>query len=147
MHFSTIIQISTVGFMLARATPLQAEEARLEARASKYFIYNCQKTPQICLNTCWAINCRGLPSTLHGGAGVSSGANRDAWGYSLNSRTSWSSLKWGVNTPPENRSPDEYPYASSMEGGLNGGGTTLALRCVPGSEQSCKYLITCPRIF
>lgn len=116
------------------AVPLEGIPHELQARAGKTISYDCGPTgtPQICLNTCWAINCRGLPDTLHGGTGISGDAHRKEWGYGHKAK--WAQFKWSTDCT----SPEEYPYASSKEGGLDGAGKTLALRCVPVPEQKSK---------
>ncbi|KID95392.1 hypothetical protein MAJ_08619, partial [Metarhizium majus ARSEF 297] len=103
--------------------------------AAKGVVYDCEKTPQICLNTCWAIKCQQNSATLHGGGQTKANAkkygddNRKKWGYDKDpcKKKGWA---WkGGN------SPDEYPYASSKEGGQSDFANKVALRCVPGKEQ------------
>ncbi|EFY86447.1 hypothetical protein MAC_07525 [Metarhizium acridum CQMa 102] len=103
--------------------------------AAKGVVYDCEKTPQICLNTCWAIKCQKNSETLHGGGQTKDNAkkygddNRKKWGYDKDpcKKKGWA---WkGGN------SPDEYPYASSKEGGQSDFAKKVALRCVPGKEQ------------
>ncbi|KAK8090541.1 hypothetical protein PG994_000046 [Apiospora phragmitis] len=113
------------------------------AVTAKGIVYDCSKTPQICLNTCWAVKCAGLPAGLHGGGNKDAKAskkkgeqNRIAWGYNSkpcaeNSKHN----KYWKNGNTKNTSPDEYPYASSKEGGLKGAGKPVQLRCVPTAEQ------------
>lgn len=138
MHFSSasfLFPLVATISSLVTAVPLEGVPHELEARAGKTISYDCgpNGTPQICLNTCWAVNCRKLPETLHGGTGISDSAHRTEWGYGQ--KTKWASYKWGNG---DCTSPEEYPYASSKEGGLNGAGKTLALRCVPVKEQQRK---------
>jgi hypothetical protein len=132
MYFPKVILVPALSALLVASAPVE-EFQELQARAAKTISYDCgpSGTPQICLNACWAQNCRKLPAVLHGGAGASGDAKRTEWGYGQ--KTKWAPYQWGTNT-----SPEEYPYASSKEGGLNGGGKTLALRCVPTTEQSSK---------
>ncbi|CAN8097501.1 unnamed protein product [Discula destructiva] len=134
MYFPTILLLSALSGSLVAAGPVhlqeQPVEAReVEARAAKTISYDCSDTPGICLNACWAQHCRGISGTLHGGGGADDAAKRTAWGYGFKT-PGWKAYVNGVNT-----SPEEYPYASSKEGGLNGAGKTVALRCVPSKEQ------------
>ncbi|PHH67133.1 hypothetical protein CDD81_2902 [Ophiocordyceps australis] len=111
--------------------------------AAKGVVYDCEKTPQICLNTCWAIKCQKNSETLHGGGQKDKSAsskygdaNRRKWGYG--SKPCDRQWKW---TTPDNKaatSPDEYPYASSKEGGESNFQRVVALRCVPTTEQSSQ---------
>lgn len=113
------------------------------AVTAKGIKYDCEATPQICLNTCWAVKCAGLPAGLHGGGSKNARdskkrgtANRNAWGYgSKPCSASSKHAKYWKNGKIKNTSPDEYPYASSREGGLRGAGKPVQLRCVPTSEQ------------
>ncbi|KAK7927530.1 deoxyribonuclease nucA/NucB domain-containing protein [Apiospora marii] len=114
------------------------------AVTARGIVYDCETTPQICLNTCWAIKCAGLPASLHGGGNKDRRAskkkgeeNRNAWGYGrkpCNENHSW----YWKNGNKINSSPDEYPYASAKEGGLKGTGKSVQLRCVPTSEQKSQ---------
>lgn len=135
MHFSSLaLLLSAISTCqnFVTAIPLNDTYHELEARTTKTVTYDCgaSGTPQICLNTCWAVNCWGLPETLHGGKGVDSDANRKSWGYGQKSK--WKQYIWNND---DCSSPEEYPYASSKEGGLDGAGKTLALRCVPIAKQ------------
>lgn len=103
--------------------------------------YECDRTPQICLNTCWAINCAGHPNPLHGGAGRPDG--RATWGYKtgLCASTGWAWIT------PDNKhadSPDEYPLDGSKEGGWSYNGKVISLRCVPQAEQNSELIYFSP---
>ncbi|KAM0331580.1 hypothetical protein ACHAQA_003259 [Verticillium albo-atrum] len=119
--------------------------------------YDCQSMPQICLNTCWAINCAKNVKTLNGAgfksakdASDASDKKRQAWGYG--SKPCKKGGKWAWTAPAitggkhktsynKNRaatSPEEYPYASSKQGGLKWNGKTVSLRCVPEKEQQMQ---------
>lgn len=115
------------------------------AVTAKGIVYDCSKTPQICLNTCWAINCAGLPAGLHGGGNKDAKAskkkgeaNRNAWGYGSKPCDPAKGSKYWKNGSVRNISPDEYPYASAKEGGLKGAGKPVQLRCVPTAEQKSQ---------
>ncbi|KAK7982162.1 hypothetical protein PG988_004400 [Apiospora saccharicola] len=92
------------------------------AVTARGIVYDCSKTPQICLNTCWAINCAGLPADLHGGGNKDAkaskkkgDANRNAWGYGSK--------------------PCDPTKGSKYWKNGNGAGKPVQLRCVPTSEQ------------
>ncbi|KAK8128022.1 hypothetical protein PG984_009130 [Apiospora sp. TS-2023a] len=115
------------------------------AVTARGIVYDCKKTPQICLNTCWAINCAGLPAGLHGGGNKDAkaskkkgDANRNAWGYGSKPCDPTKGSRYWKNGNVRNTSPDEYPYASAKEGGLKGAGKPVQLRCVPTSEQKSQ---------
>ncbi|KAK8080169.1 hypothetical protein PG997_007987 [Apiospora hydei] len=115
------------------------------AATAKGIVYDCSKTPQICLNTCWAVKCAGLPAGLHGGGNKDAKAskkkgteNRNAWGYGSKPCDESKHNKYWKNGNVKNTSPDEYPYASSKEGGLKGAGKPVQLRCVPTAEQKSQ---------
>lgn len=138
MYISTILLLlSALSGSLVVAGPVNLLEEpilarEIEARVAKTITYDCASTPGICLNTCWAQYCRGIPATLHGGGGADDAVKRAAWGYKTRFKKSkgWTVFKNGLNV-----SPEEYPYASAEEGGLRGTGQTLALRLVPIVEQ------------
>ncbi|KAI0006246.1 hypothetical protein F4779DRAFT_597140 [Xylariaceae sp. FL0662B] len=101
----------------------------------KTVTYDCSQTPQICLNTCWAVNCAGHPNPLHGGGGKAD--TRTSWGYKsgLCASTGWAWIT------PDNKyadSPDEYPLDGSKEGGWKYNNKVISLRCVPQAEQSIQ---------
>lgn len=140
MHFTTVLLSAVLGAFSVTASPVPDEVLALEARAGKTVSYDCgpSGTPQICLNICWAVHCRGLPEDLHGGGGAAAVKNhRTEWGYGY--ETKWKQYQWNNQACT---SPDEYPYASSKEGGLDGAGKTLALRCVPSVEQSRECILS-----
>ncbi|EST05430.1 hypothetical protein PSEUBRA_005107 [Kalmanozyma brasiliensis GHG001] len=84
--------------------------------------WDCTRIPNICSNDCFAINCAGKPTTLH----------RDSANASTNrAKTACKSPNRCANGPSDANSCDEYPYASSQEGGA--GSVT---RCVPSTENS-----------
>ncbi|KAK2591573.1 hypothetical protein QQS21_010743 [Conoideocrella luteorostrata] len=111
----------------------------VSSAAAKEVKYDCKETPEICLNTCWAIKCQRNTPNLHGGGQKNAAASKK---YGLDNRN-----KWGYSKKPcaigkgkfgrkGATSPDEYPYASSKEGGLGTFSKKVALRCVPKLEQS-----------
>ncbi|GAB0133880.1 hypothetical protein EsDP_00002274 [Epichloe bromicola] len=115
----------------------------VSSAAARTVKYDCEKTPQICLNTCWAIKCKRNAETLHGGGQKNAmesskynSANRNRWGYSAKPCDNG----WGWTTPDKKKasSPDEYPYASSKEGGQPNFPKVVALRCVPLNEQKIQ---------
>ncbi|KAK0530851.1 hypothetical protein OC834_003169 [Tilletia horrida] len=69
-------------------------------------VFDCTKVPNICSNDCYAIQCIGKPTTLH----------RDS-----------------ENAAYHRNSCDEYPFASSAEGGAG-----AVTRCVPSRENSVQ---------
>lgn len=84
--------------------------------------WDCTRVPNICSNDCYAILCAGKPTTLH----------RDSANASANrALTACKSPNRCANNPSDSNSCDEYPYASSQEGGK--GSVT---RCVPATENS-----------
>jgi hypothetical protein len=91
---------------------------------TRTIVYDCDIMPNICLNFCWAVYCQGLMLPLHGGLGVNPDQNRKDIG--IEDPESAPLKKWRFNTrAPLNadklaiaKSPDEYPLASSLEGGL-----------------------------
>ncbi|KAI0172571.1 hypothetical protein GGR52DRAFT_545236 [Hypoxylon sp. FL1284] len=103
------------------------------ALSQRIVTYDCTDTPQICLNTCWAVNCVGHPNPLHGGSQRAPG--RTEWGYNQGPCQNYG---WAWTTPDGKAatSPDEYPLASSYEGGWEYQGRVVSLRCVPSNEQS-----------
>lgn len=127
--------------------------------AAKTVTYDCQTTPQICLNGCWAVNCAKNVSPLNGGgyrtaraARLGGDKKRREWGYGSSpckkgGRWAWTapSITGGPRRNQYNRnraavSPEEYPYAASRQGGLKWKGKTVALRCIPRLEQTSKQL-------
>ncbi|TLS28024.1 hypothetical protein PpBr36_02026 [Pyricularia pennisetigena] len=92
-------------------------------------VYDCRQTPGICKNFCFAVNCLGHSDTLGGGG--NGDANRRAWGDGT------IAAKQLRQQPPVNDNTiEEYPYASSAEGGLMTGNKFVSLRTVPQTEQS-----------
>ncbi|TLD23127.1 hypothetical protein PspLS_07530 [Pyricularia sp. CBS 133598] len=72
--------------------------------------YDCTRMPGVCTNHCWAVNCMGHPEAVHGGNDqVDVEKNRKDWGYYT---TGLKALGDDVYS-----SPEEYPFASSQEGG------------------------------
>lgn len=115
--------------------------------AGKDITYDCEQTPEICLNTCWAIKCMKFPAVLDGGNQKDAAAsakygdtNRRAWGYGSKpcEKHDWA---WTTPSGQAATSPDEYPYASSASGGLQTSYGYVQLRCVPSTEQSSEYLL------
>ncbi|KAH9908393.1 hypothetical protein F4778DRAFT_776694 [Xylariomycetidae sp. FL2044] len=109
---------------------------------SKTVNYDCTKVPQICLNTCWAQQCAGHSRDLHGGAS-NTGDTRAEWGYNSGICKSqgydWQTIKTPTHPSEYADSPDEYPLASSAEGGWRtADGKVVSLRCVPQGEQSSQ---------
>lgn len=68
---------------------------------------------------------------------VNAGNNRKAWGYD---QGPCGSFGWAWTTPDglTADSPDEYPLASSYQGGWVYNGKVVSLRCVPLAEQLCE---------
>ncbi|EPQ32217.1 uncharacterized protein PFL1_00414 [Pseudozyma flocculosa PF-1] len=86
--------------------------------------FDCAKVPNICSNDCYAIQCLGKPSTLH----------RDSANASTRrQQTACQSPNRCSGNPTDSNSCDEYPYASSIEGGAGS-----ATRCVPSAENSSQ---------
>ncbi|KIS69430.1 uncharacterized protein UMAG_11931 [Mycosarcoma maydis] len=84
--------------------------------------WDCTRVPNICSNDCYAIQCAGKPTTLH----------RDSANASANrAKTACKSPNRCANNASDSNSCDEYPYASSREGG-----TGSVTRCVPATENS-----------
>ncbi|KAJ9479018.1 hypothetical protein PHBOTO_002492 [Pseudozyma hubeiensis] len=84
--------------------------------------WDCTRVPNICSNDCYAIQCASKPTTLH----------RDSANASANrAETACKSPNRCSGNPDDSNSCDEYPYASSQEGGA--GSVT---RCVPSTENS-----------
>ena len=86
--------------------------------------YDCSQIPNICMNFCWAVYCQGLMTPLHGGANVNADQNRKDVGTDSGSKKA-ANEGWSFNTaaPVGSQaraatSPDEYPLASSNEGGV-----------------------------
>lgn len=84
--------------------------------------WDCTRIPNICSNDCFAIQCASHPTTLHRDS-ASASTHRAA--------TACKSPNRCANNPSDSNSCDEYPYASSQEGGA--GSVT---RCVPATENS-----------
>ncbi|SAM82111.1 uncharacterized protein UBRO_04400 [Ustilago bromivora] len=85
-------------------------------------IWDCTRVPNICSNDCYAIQCAGKPTRLH----------RDSANASINrANTACRSPNRCAGKPADSNSCDEYPYASSQEGGAGS-----ATRCVPSTENS-----------
>ncbi|KAI1865366.1 uncharacterized protein JN550_008414 [Neoarthrinium moseri] len=104
--------------------------------------YDCSQTPQLCFNTCWALNVVKHPNSLHGGGGSGAGSdNREDWGYET-SMCSKQNVKWrcpdGRGGTGDCKSIDEYPFAGSKEGGFAWQQTVVALRCIPNTDQSIQ---------
>ncbi|KAK8011047.1 deoxyribonuclease NucA/NucB-domain-containing protein [Apiospora arundinis] len=114
----------------------------VSAATAKSINYDCNDTPQICLNTCWAIKCARVSADMHGGGQTQATSkryrdnNRQSWGFGSRPCAKGSKhKKWWRNGKTVNSSPDEYPYAASREGGRFGPGNPVQLRCVPKKEQ------------
>ncbi|SPO25720.1 uncharacterized protein UTRI_03085 [Ustilago trichophora] len=105
-----------------RATYILAGAALLSLAQAATLTWDCTRVPNICSNDCYAIQCAGKPTTLH----------RDSANASINrANTACKSPNRCANNPSDSNSCDEYPYASSKEGGA--GSVT---RCVPSTENS-----------
>ncbi|KAI1848699.1 hypothetical protein JX266_005558 [Neoarthrinium moseri] len=105
-------------------------------------IYDCSQHPQLCFNTCWAVNVVKHPNPLHGGGGSGAGSdNRKDWGYK-SSMCVKQNVHWdcenGLGGKDECVSIDEYPFASSKEGGFAWDQTVVALRCIPEADQKSQ---------
>ncbi|TLD09455.1 hypothetical protein PspLS_12019 [Pyricularia sp. CBS 133598] len=100
-----------------------------------HIVYDCTRTPGICKNFCFAVNCLGHSDTLGGGG--QGDVNRLAWGDGT------IAAKQLRQQPPVNDNTiEEYPYASSAQGGLKVGTKFVSLRTVPQLEQSRQgYLL------
>lgn len=118
----------------------------VSSAAARGVVYDCKNTPQICLNTCWSIKCKKNAQTLHGGGQKDrkeskkyGDRNRNRWGYGSKPCING----WGWTTPDKKKatSPDEYPYASSKEGGQPNFPNIVSLRCVPTQEQKSKFIL------
>lgn len=80
--------------------------------------------PNICGNDFYAINCAGKPTKLNRDSNNAS-AHRDANACASPNRCS--------GNPTDSNSCDEYPYASSQQGGAG-----AVTRCVPAHENSVQ---------
>lgn len=104
--------------------------------------YDCSKTPQLCFNTCWALNVVGHPQVLHGSGGSGAGSdNREDWGYKkgmCNKQSATWQCPDGYGNMVDCKSIDEYPFASSWEGGFAFQSIVVALRCIPSNDQNSK---------
>ncbi|PWN47466.1 hypothetical protein IE53DRAFT_321165 [Violaceomyces palustris] len=86
--------------------------------------FDCAKVPNICSNDCYAIQCKGKPTTLH----------RDSENSSLHrTQNACKSPNRCSGNPDDSNSCDEYPFASSQEGGAG-----AVTRCVPAHENSVQ---------
>ncbi|CAO1628901.1 unnamed protein product [Parajaminaea phylloscopi] len=85
--------------------------------------WDCSKIPNICSNDLFAIRCAGKSSTLHRDP-TSATAHRAANACHSPNRCAGDTA---------NGSCDEYPYASSAEGGAG-----AITRCVPAHENSVQ---------
>ena len=96
--------------------------ALLGSASAATLTWDCTRIPNICSNDCYAIQCASKPTTLH----------RDSANASINrAETACKSPNRCANNASDSNSCDEYPYASSAEGGA--GSVT---RCVPSTENS-----------
>ncbi|SJX62993.1 uncharacterized protein SRS1_13816 [Sporisorium reilianum f. sp. reilianum] len=108
--------------MLARSYLVLAALALVSSASAATLTWDCTRVPNICSNDCYAIQCAGKPTTLH----------RDSADATANrALTACKSPNRCANNPSDSNSCDEYPYASSQEGGA--GSVT---RCVPSTENS-----------
>ncbi|KAE8214488.1 hypothetical protein CF327_g2117 [Tilletia walkeri] len=87
-------------------------------------VFDCTKVPNICSNDCYAIGCAGKPTTLHRDSADAT-AHRNANACRSPNRCS--------GNPTDSNSCDEYPFASSAEGGAG-----AVTRCVPSHENSVQ---------
>ncbi|KAK0536240.1 hypothetical protein OC835_002080 [Tilletia horrida] len=87
-------------------------------------VFDCTKVPNICSNDCYAIQCAGKPTLLHRDS-------NDAT-YHRTQNACRSPNRCSGN-PTDSNSCDEYPYASSAEGGAG-----AVTRCVPSHENSVQ---------
>ncbi|KAL5941077.1 hypothetical protein ACKVV1_005806 [Pyricularia oryzae] len=94
-----------------------------------HVVYDCTQTPGICKNFCFAVNCLGHPETLNGGG--NGPANRQAWGDGTVGATQLRKAP-----PVADDTIEEYPYASSLQGGISFNNIPVCLRTVPKREQS-----------
>ncbi|KAL9935426.1 hypothetical protein V8E36_005774 [Tilletia maclaganii] len=87
-------------------------------------VFDCTKVPNICSNDCYAIQCKSKPTTLHRDS-ASATQHRNENACRSPNRCS--------GNPDDSNSCDEYPYASSAEGGAG-----AVTRCVPSHENSVQ---------
>ncbi|KAK0547480.1 hypothetical protein OC846_004842 [Tilletia horrida] len=87
-------------------------------------VFDCTKVPNICSNDCYAIQCAGKPTSLH----------RDSADATYHrTQNACKSPNRCSGNPTDSNSCDEYPYASSAEGGAG-----AVTRCVPSHENSVQ---------
>ncbi|KAK0536252.1 hypothetical protein OC835_002092 [Tilletia horrida] len=87
-------------------------------------VFDCTKVPNICSNDCYAIQCIGKPTTLH--------RDSENAAYHRTQNACRSPNRCSGN-PSDSNSCDEYPFASSAEGGAG-----AVTRCVPSRENSVQ---------
>lgn len=115
----------------------------ISARAAT-LTWDCTRVPNICSNDCYAIQCLGRPSTLHRDSADASAnraktacksPNRCSGGDSDHNSCGKFLFKAFTLLPSsiliELFIADEYPYASSQEGG-----SSSVTRCVSSTENS-----------
>ncbi|PWN44862.1 hypothetical protein IE81DRAFT_320832 [Ceraceosorus guamensis] len=98
--------------------------AAASAASAATVTFDCSKVPNICSNDCYALKCAGKPSTLHRNSAAATD-NRNHNACKSPNRCS--------GNPDDSNSCDEYPYASTSEGGAG-----AVTRCVPAHENSVQ---------
>lgn len=98
--------------------------------------YNCINNPTICQNMCFWMGC------VHPQAQI---FTRDSLQANANQRRADCGATHCPKKPceigfgtPTHTSPDEFPFASMLEGGRTPFGDGSSLLCVPLAEQHCK---------
>ncbi|PWN95725.1 hypothetical protein FA09DRAFT_362765 [Tilletiopsis washingtonensis] len=108
--------------MLSLRTLLFAALAAVTAASAATVTFDCSRVPNICSNDCYAIRCLGKPTTLTRNSPQAED-NRDANACRSPNRCS--------GNPSDSNSCDEYPFASTSQGGAG-----ASTRCVPSQENS-----------
>ncbi|MCJ1467188.1 hypothetical protein MMC07_005811 [Pseudocyphellaria aurata] len=93
--------------------------------AARLFEWNCRNSLGTCNNACFAVNCKGAPSTLTYDKNTAPRSGRRT--ASGCKRTPCSNTRYGRF----GHSCDEFPYASVKQGGKG-----AILRCVDGTDNS-----------